>query len=132
MLGMGALEWSSLAGMLALGVILFIAAISLWLRFASRKRQEPAAEWYNRFCRRMEAWGVAREPWEGAQHFTDRASMLLPERSAGIRRAGELYVLLRYSPTPPLLSDFITAVRALEVLPARSRPQGGESSRGSA
>lgn len=123
MLGLGALEWSSLAGILALGVILFIAAIGLWLRFVSRKRLEPVAEWYDRFCRRLETWGVPREPWEGAQQFTNRASMLLPEHSAGIRLAGELYVQLRYSPTPPLLSDFIAAVRALEALPESSRPQ---------
>jgi hypothetical protein len=119
LLGLGAWEWTSLAGFLVAGVILFVGIIGLWVHLSTQQRKDPLAQWYGRFCSRMASWGVIREPWEGPEQFTRRATALLPQQATGIQRAGDLYVLLRYSPSPPRVEEFIAEVRALESLPKK-------------
>lgn len=121
LLGIGAWEWTSVAGMLAGGAALAVGGLGVWLRFSGKQRDEPAVRWYGRLCSHLAKVGVVREPWEGPRHFIQRASGLLPNQATAIRRAGELYEMIRYAAVPPALHEFEQAVRAIENTPAERR-----------
>ena len=59
---------------------------------------------------------VAREPWEGAQHFAERAAGRFPEQADAIRRAADLYIAARYGREPEAAAPFKKAVRRLPSL----------------
>lgn len=86
-----------LACLLALGVVLLGAQV-LWTLWRTRPASDPLKAAYLRFCKRLAALGVKREPWEGPQNFAERAAETLPAHAGDIRRVAGLYIALRYSP----------------------------------
>ena len=85
-------------------LILFVAAALAVQAFASwwkdRPARDPVVRLYERFCRKAEALGVRREPWEGPLQFAQRASELIPAQAEQIGRIAALYAALRYSANP--------------------------------
>ena len=64
-------------------------ALAMIAGHTRRERVEPLVQDYRKFCRKLAAAGVAREPWEGAQHFAERAAGRFPgtrERAPQVRR----------------------------------------------
>jgi hypothetical protein len=88
------LGWLALIGAALLGLQSFAA----WWK--ARPVRDPLVLLYERFCRRAAVLGANREPWEGPQQFSGRASRLIPAQAERIQRIAGLYVGLRYSAAP--------------------------------
>jgi hypothetical protein len=86
------LSWLSVA----VAALLSTHALVTWWR--TRVILDPLKMAYDRFCKRVAALGVKREPWEGPARFAERAAALLPDHAAQIRRVAEIYIALRYRP----------------------------------
>ena len=101
---------------MAIGALLIFGILAAWLGRTRRERLDPLVRDYRKFCRALAAAGVAREPWEGAQHFAERAAGRFPEQADAIRRAAELYIAARYGREPEAAVPFKKAVRRLPSL----------------
>jgi len=96
LLGLGFLRGTRLAyGMLAAaGVVVSIMTLSLLLR--TRERRDPVRAAYDRFCRRPEKRGLARQPHEGPRDFSRRVAAARPESAAAVMAITRLYIGIRY------------------------------------
>ena len=101
---------------MASGALLVFGILAAWLGRTRRERLDPLVRDYRKFCRALAAAGVAREPWEGAQHFAERAAGRFPEQADAIRRAADLYIAARYGREPEAAAPFKKAVRRLPSL----------------
>jgi protein-glutamine gamma-glutamyltransferase len=128
-IGLRDFKWPQTFGGALLSILILLALFALLLRRPGRRRADPFGRWYSRFCRAAEAGGVRREPWEGPKDFGDRTAARFPAQAAEIREITSLYVQFRYAAKPPLLGDFVKAVRALPKLEdgknQKSRPTEG-------
>jgi transglutaminase-like putative cysteine protease len=112
-LGLGDLPPLANVIWLTIGVVLTAGLLGLWLRRPQHHSVDPALVEYERFCRRLAAAGVTREPWEGPKQFAERAALEFPEHAAVIRKVVALYIASRYAPRAAGLGDFRKAVREL-------------------
>lgn len=106
---------------MAIGTLLVAAALAAWLGRPRRERLDPIVRDYHRFCKALAARGVAREPWEGAHAFAERAASREPENAAAIREAAALYISARYAGNAEAASPFRQAVRSLQRQPLRRK-----------
>ena len=111
--GLGRFRWIEILGWSALAATALLALVALWLRRPARFRTDAVTRGYERFCKRLAAAGVAREPWEGAMGFSERAARAFPEHAAALQRIGALYAALRYARTPGPVAEFAAAVRGM-------------------
>jgi len=117
------LGWArSTTAQLALGValttILMLAALLFWLRrVPAAAWGDPARRWYARYCKRLARAGVVRKATEGPLDFARRAASELPEHAPPLLKVGNLYARLRYSSSPPPLTEFVAAIRSVPKLP---------------
>ena len=106
---------------MAIGALLIFGILAAWLGRTHRERVDPLVRDYRKFCRTLARAGVAREPWEGAQHFAERAAAHYPQQAGAIREAAALYNAARYGREAD--APFRKAVRALPRLrPISSHP----------
>jgi transglutaminase-like putative cysteine protease len=113
-------------GPLFLAVEVLLVAIALlaiyfaWMQVRTRSRVDRVKALYEHFCRKTARLGVPRDACEGPLDFTRRAAQSLPNESNRIRQIADAYILLRYTPVPPLgmLDRFEKEVNAFR---ARSR-----------
>jgi hypothetical protein len=95
-------------GPLFLAVEVLLVAIALlaiyfaWMQVRTRSRVDRVKALYEHFCRKTARLGVPRDACEGPLDFTRRAAQLLPNESNRIRQIADAYILLRYTPEPPL------------------------------
>ena len=122
MIGLGDVKWATILFSAALTILLLLALLGLLLRRPGRTPSDPVGRWYARFCQAAEAGGVRRESWEGPKDFGDRAAASFPAQAAEIRAITSFSVQFRYAATPPLLGDFVKAVRALPKLKNGKKP----------
>ena len=99
------------------GPLLILGILAAWLGRPRNERLDPLVRDYRHFCGTLAAAGVAREPWEGALHFGERAAARLPEQAHAIREAAALYIAARYGRQPEAGGPFRKAVRGLRCLP---------------
>ncbi len=92
-------DWSKRAWLLAGALLLALAVVVALLVLAQRRRRDPAARLYGRFCRKLARCGLARRPSEGPRDFADRISRSRPEWAAQAQAICRLYTELRYAPT---------------------------------
>jgi transglutaminase-like putative cysteine protease len=111
---------------LTLGALLLCGLAGLALGRSRNIKLDPLLRDYQRFCRTLAAAGVPREPWEGPQHFSDRAARAFPQHATAIREAATLYIAARYARKSAASSSFRRAVRTL---PRLARLPGGATSR---
>jgi len=116
MIGLRDVKWTEILIGAALTILLALTLLGLLLRRPGRAPSDPVGRWYARFCQAAEAGGVRRESWEGPKDFGDRAAASFPAQAAEIREITSFYVQFRYAAKPPLLGDFVKAVRALPKL----------------
>ena len=95
-LGFGPIDWRGMVtamvtALAMLGAIFF--GFWLWQR---RRRIDPVARAYERFCAKLGRRGVIRRPSEGPLDFAARASSQHPKLEAHIRSIANLYSDLRY------------------------------------
>ena len=122
MIGLRDVKWTEILIGAALTILLALALLGLLLRRPGRAPSDPVGRWYARFCQAAEAGGVRRESWEGPKDFGDRAAASFPAQAAEIREITSFYVQFRYAAKPPLLGDFVKAVRALPKLKNGKKP----------
>jgi transglutaminase-like putative cysteine protease len=115
-LGLGAVTWPEILIWVATVIAFILAALALWLRRSDRPQQDRVNRAYARFCSLLERAGLSREPWEGPQHFGERAAAHFTAQADVIRQITTLYTQLRYAPVAPAPETFISAVRQLPKL----------------
>jgi transglutaminase-like putative cysteine protease len=116
--GLGDFKWVDVLVWMVIPSAMVLGLVGLWLRRPGRSPGDPVVHAYARFCQRLAAAGLPREPAEGPHHFGERAAAHFPAAAAQIRAIIALYTALRYSsepPSPTLLR------RALRTLPRRLR-----------
>jgi hypothetical protein len=97
-LGMPQVNWQNMA--LALfwisGAIVFVLTLFMLRKNGWRRRRDPVARAYERFCRMLAKVGVARLPHEGPLAFSTRAQAARPDLARVIEQISLLYADLRY------------------------------------
>ncbi len=111
--GLGGGRWSELSTGLVAMIVLILGAVALWLGRPAAIPTDPAARWFQRFCRVLAARGVERDPSEGPLHFTERAAARFPAEAEHLRRIGRLYVERRYGRNGAPIEELARAVRNL-------------------
>jgi transglutaminase-like putative cysteine protease len=95
-LGLGVVSWPEIVIWVSVVIALLLALLAMWLRRSGAVGGDEIARLYVRFCRRLERAGLRREPWEGPQHFGERAAARFREQAEPIREVTALYIQLRY------------------------------------
>ena len=93
--GMHGADWRNLAATLLGAMCVFAAALLAWSLRHGVQPDPVQAAWL-RFCRKLDARGVARAPHEGPRDFAQRAMLGAPTSGSAIRRISDLYITLRY------------------------------------
>ena len=110
--GLSEADWKDLATLLvtALGVIIILLLAWSLQRLV---RPDPVQQSWLRFCRKLAAAGVSREPHEGPRVYAERAARRLPELAAVISTLAGRYLDLRYGPAhgESEISQFKRSVR---------------------
>ena len=91
-----------------------LCAQSLWAWWKTRVAPDRIRKLYDRFCKRVRALGVGREPWEGPRHFAVRAASRLPAHADRISHVADLYISLRYAQEPGGLKAIAELEREIE------------------
>ena len=112
-LGLGAVSWPEILVWVVIIIALLLGVLALWLRRFGGRRGDEISRGWSRFCRVLERGGLRREPWEGPQHFGERAAARFTAQSEAIRQVTALYIQLRYGAGPPAPGSFVQAVRRL-------------------
>ena len=113
LVGLDGMAPSTIIVWLIIGILLLYGLLGLALGRSRRVKREPLLRDYQRFCRTLAAAGIRREPWEGPQHFSERAAAAFPQHATAIRKAADSYILARYARQSAAASSFQRAVRAL-------------------
>jgi hypothetical protein len=94
-------DWRQLGALLAAGLALAFVVVSAWLAWEFRPRPvDPATRSYHRYVARLAHRGLVREPWEAPRDFLGRLRRFRPDLAREATAITELYLRLRYSPTP--------------------------------
>ncbi len=96
-LGLDFLEPLGIGLIMAAALALLMIALGFGLLRQRNRRVDPVREFYNLFCRRLAAVGVARAAHEGPEDFARRAARARADLKPAIRRISALYCRLRYS-----------------------------------
>jgi transglutaminase-like putative cysteine protease len=119
-LGLGTASWPEIAVWVAVVIALILAVIGLWMRRPGQGARDEITRGYARFHRVLKRAGLPREPWEGPQHFGERAAAHFAPHAATIREITKLYIALRYGAEDPAPRAFLQAVRRLPRLSVTS------------
>jgi transglutaminase-like putative cysteine protease len=96
-IGLDRATWQTLAMILIAATSLITAGFAAaMLRRLGRRRRDPVAAIYARFCRKLARHGAARAPSEGPADFADRAARQFPNAAASIHTITQTYIKLRY------------------------------------
>ncbi len=98
-LGMPSPSWEKMAMALFWLVGLVVAAFSLWMLRRGRD-EDPAVRAWRRFCAKLARRGSARRAGEGPSTFAARAAAEQPHVAADVAAISDLYVSVRYGPSP--------------------------------
>jgi hypothetical protein len=119
LLGMRDMDWRQLAMWLIAGVLSTSGLVGgLLLLKVYRRRKEPVAAAYDRFCAKLANAGITRALHEGPMDFLSRIVHERPAIAASARSVVEAYVALRYSPPArtPDVQAFVVLVRRFRIV----------------
>ncbi len=111
MIGVGAMDLTSLSVFLAVVVILVVSTLALLLRQPKRQAESAAVRIYDVFCLLLAKRGVPREFSEGPKIYVDRAASKLPELAPAIQRVGDAYIDHRFARYPIPLAELVEAMK---------------------
>jgi transglutaminase-like putative cysteine protease len=99
---------------IGLATAALLASYIALLAWRARRPGDAVKTLYETFCRKVARIGAVRGASEGPSDFAARAASELPQHAPAIQRIANLYIALRYapSPTPPLTDRFASAVGA--------------------
>ena len=115
--GIADADTQTLAVLLALGSLLFIAIGLAWALWQRRPR-DPLRASLHRLEGKLARQGIVRRTGEGPRHYLSRAARALPAQREQISLLMRSYLQLRYAhhePPPEPLRDFQRAVRNFRV-----------------
>jgi transglutaminase-like putative cysteine protease len=96
-IGLDRATWQTLAMILIAITTLITAGFAIAiLRKLGRRKRDPIAQIYARFCRKLARRGATRAPSEGPADFAERAAQQLPHAAPAIRAITQTYIKLRY------------------------------------
>lgn len=78
-----------------------------------KKLDDPAARYYQRFCRKLARYGVTRMVQEGPLDFALRASIALPDLATQIKAITTVYLAVRYGGSTPQLESLRKQINKL-------------------
>lgn len=104
------LQWVVACGV----AIASVAALGWWGWRGRQPARDPVTRAYDRFCRKVAAHGIIREPWEAPVAFASRAADSLLEASSAIREIGIAVADLRYGEGVGNITALSVAVRRLQ------------------
>ncbi len=90
-------------------VLLLLVALVLFLP-RHRRGPDPAADAWERFCRKLARAGLQRAPHEGPKDYTERVAARRPDLATAVREVANRYVASRYQP-PDTESDHLRALQ---------------------
>jgi len=96
-LGLGSLNWTGLLIATSLIVALIASLQGMLLLLSRYRRRDPVVHLYQRFCKKLEHIGMARNLSEGPRDFARRVMALHPEMNESINEITELYVSIHYA-----------------------------------
>jgi transglutaminase-like putative cysteine protease len=114
-LGVHQPDWRYLAALLAGGIAVALALLSLVLARELRFRShDPVQRAYARFCHRLERRGLERLRHEGPLDFLARIQRARPDLATDCEPIARLYIALRYAGEArrPALQELLRRVRA--------------------
>jgi protein-glutamine gamma-glutamyltransferase len=117
-LGIENADWRKLGIALLVAFISFFLGMMAWLTWRYRPlRAEPAVAAFNQLKRKLAQVGIHCAAHEGPVDFLTRAADALPASATQLRELCDVYVALRYAPTPSaqLVSQLRQLVRQLQV-----------------
>ena len=111
-LGLGIENWRDVTVALALAIGVLLPLIGWSIMRSPGRARDPVALLYRRFCARLARRGLERADHEGPYDFAARVGVSRPDLAATVTRITDLYVGLRYAPSPPS-GDIATLRRAV-------------------
>ncbi len=117
--GLGSWRNMALALLATVGLVLALTALLL-LRRRRGKNHDPVSELYNRFCRKLERVGLARQPHEGPRHFARRIALLRPDLARQVKGVTSLYIRLQYGREAPPGWEQVLRRRVRDFRPSRA------------
>ena len=100
-LGIEEPDWRQLGIGLVIAFVAFFAGLSLYLFLRYRPpRRDVLVQTYDTLCKRFAKHNLARAAHEGPTDYLNRVSLTRPELATPLKEIRNLYVSLRYGPTP--------------------------------
>ena len=94
-------RWEYLGAALVVILIGFFGVLSAYLAWKFKPRaRDPAAHVYEQLCRKLAKLGLPRQPHEGPNDYVARVAHARPELAAQLAEVRNVYIGLRYGPTP--------------------------------
>jgi transglutaminase-like putative cysteine protease len=112
-LGLGTASWPEILIWVIVAIVLLLAVLAMGLRFVGRAGGDKVGRAYARFCNALDRAGLRREPWEGPQHFGERAATRFTSQAEVIQQVTTLYIQLRYGTPAGEPGALVQAVRRL-------------------
>lgn len=105
---------------IGIGIVVSISVLLLLfagLMLLSSRHSDPAARWYEKYCKRLAGKGLARNDNEGPEDFARRVSQQYPQCAAQIKQITQSYINLRYglASNRADLQQLKTSVRGLRI-----------------
>lgn len=93
--GMRDADWRKLTAALFTLLGGFTVLLLVW-SLRQLGRRDPVQRAWLAFCRKLDARGVRRAPYEGPREFAERAAQRLPRAAEAIHAIAQRYIALRY------------------------------------
>ncbi|WP_303908351.1 transglutaminase TgpA family protein, partial [Thiohalomonas denitrificans] len=100
-LGLGDIDWRGMVGMLFLSLLVLLGGVGAYLLWPRRAKTDPAARFYERFCRKLDSHGLPRQRDEGPRAYAERVLVARPDLTGPIQRITDLYTRIRYADDDP-------------------------------
>ncbi len=102
---------------MAIAVTVALTLLLLLTIQRSKTKRDAISLSYYRFCQKIAAIGIQRQPHEGPVDFAKRIIMLRPDLESQVAEINDLYIALRYRPrhTPQQLKQLQRRVQRLKL-----------------
>jgi transglutaminase-like putative cysteine protease len=95
-IGFGTIDIGTVAAIALAAIAGLLGLLALVLLRGAATRRDPVQRAYQRFCRKLERFGLIRLPHEGPLNFALRAARAQPALRSAISRITDHYLALRY------------------------------------